>query len=134
MKTVRIETTYYADDGVAFDSKEDCLAYENRKKASFDSVMFFDQRFAWHKNPDIPFVESEAVYIKVVDADEAKILFEYLYDMCGALFPSKPKTGHIYVYDSDDYDTDSYWADYTERLEKVSDVIEKIEKAVKTVG
>lgn len=133
-ESMRIETTYYADDGVAFCSEEDCLAYENRKKASFDSVMFFDERFVWHKNPDIPFIESDAVYLKVLDADDAKILFEYLYDVCGAIFPSNPKTGHIYGYDGNADIMNNYWVDHTDAFKKVSEIIEKVEKAVSKLG
>lgn len=129
---MRIEVTYYAEDGKEFSSEEECRAYEREKMASFDSVMFFDDNFAWHKQPDIPFVESDAVYFKVVDASKAEILFDWLGELCGACFPEEPlKEGHIYVYDSEDPANDNYWVDYTKRLEETQKVVARIEEEIR---
>lgn len=127
---MRIEVTYYADDGVEFDTEEECRAYEEEQNACFDSVMFFNEKFEWKKEPDASFIESDAVYFKVLNADKAERLFRWLYEWCGACFPENPlEDGHVYAYDDEDYHADNYWVDVTERFEKMRDIIQKAEGA-----
>ena len=127
---MRVEVTYYADDGKEFDNEKECREYEQSRFADFSSVMFFDEKFAVHPNPDIPFIESDAVYFKVLDAEKAARLFSWLYELCGACFPSgELKEGHVYMYDSEDYYSEDYWLDVTKRVEDLEGVLTKIEAA-----
>lgn len=127
---MRVEMTYYADDGKEFDSREECLEYERQIKADFGSMMFFDGNLVWNKTADIPFIESEMMCFKVLDEVAANRLFRWLYTACGVCMPDSPvKQGHIYRYDERDGWADNYWLDVTERYEDLAKIIQKVESA-----
>lgn len=128
---MRTETTYYADDGTEFETEAECLAYEKKLDGLWDSVVLLDEEFNGPKAgvSMVEFTESFAVYCKVLDAEKAGELFNWLYEQIGTQMPPVDMiyNGGVYKYDEK---ADEDWVDLTERLREVTVEIASIEKAV----
>jgi hypothetical protein len=76
---MRIETTYYADDGTEFETEEECRKYESDIDSLLLSVQFFDGQRRLIKHPTMEEIESDAMYMRIIDNEQASRLFSYLH-------------------------------------------------------
>ena len=127
---MRIETTYYADDGTEFYSKEECIAYEKEWAESLDSVLFFDEAM----NPlTTPEELDDMWYLFIVDEPKSRILFSHITDQRGTCVPTDCiaySAGEVLMYDED-----GEWFDSWINLSRVvADYAQKIAAVVKGVS
>ena len=106
---MEIKTTYISDDGTEFDTEEECLQYEAVYKDT-SSVMLFDGGLNEMDSSDLKESYETASYIYIVNAQSARLLFDYIYASYGYPLPYQIEEGHMYRYD--------------ERIEKWEDVNE----------
>lgn len=125
---MRVEITYYADDGTEFGAEEECLAYEASLKADFDSVLLFDDAFN-HLDKCCENTFACAWYIKVLDGEKALNLMKWAndhYGVCMDGLPDKLETDEIYAWDDDGF----RWYATVVLMKKYTAVVDAIEKAV----
>ena len=125
---MRIEIIYYADDDTEFSTKEECLDYEAKKQADFESILFFDDSFG-HLD-ELSLNTFECVwYMKILDGEKASRLLQWQYDYYGVCMDGLPKelhAGEIYAWDNDSGE----WYDPKAKMKKYTDIVDAIEKAV----
>lgn len=128
--SMRIETTYFAFDGTEFDTEEECLAYENRVLALWDSVDTFDSEFNLGEKGSETALE-DAYYIVVKDEENAKSFVQWVNSVYGFSFPDEDIVeGNGIIY----YDEDrSAWVNLTKHYEELGEKLASIEKAVNAV-
>ena len=132
--TVRVETKYFAFDETEFDIEAECLAYEKKLEGLWDGVVLLDEEFHTPNGiPSLEFAEGFAIYVKVLDAEKAGALFNWLYEYAGVSMPPVDMIykGGIFKYDEN---APEDWVDLTERLREAALEIDSIEKAVNSVG
>lgn len=99
---MRTETTYYAFDETEFDNEQDCLAYEESLNRSMASVIFFNENRKRIVQPTCEDIECYAMYMKIVDADKAEEIFDWLPAYISFEKPKgKLKNGTLYSYNCD---------------------------------
>lgn len=128
---MRIETKYFAFDETEFDTEEECLAYETEQTALWDSVVLLDEEFHGPK-PGIgmlEFAEGFAIYVKVLDAEKAGNLFNWVYEYSGTPMPPVDMIYKGGVYKFDD-DAPEDWVDLTELFHETAKELDSINKAV----
>lgn len=128
---MRIETTYYADDGTEFYSKEECEAYEKEWEESLDSVLFFDEAM----NPlTTPEELDDMWYLFIVDEPKSRTLFQHIVDQRGLDVPTEEcqfSAGEVLMYDEDGGWGDSWInlnrvvADYAQKIARVTSEVSK---------
>ena len=122
---MRVEITYYADDGEEFSTEEACLEYENRLKTDMGSVIFFDQDCNVMKDPVVTDIEQSAYYMKVLDAEKATRLIDWLsYQISFSFLPDTPIKNHYYRW-VEDVRQDG-WKDFTEEFEVLKKMLAKL--------
>lgn len=130
---MRVETKYFAFDETEFETEEECAAYEKKLDELWDSVILLDEEFRTYedaKMEPLEFAESSAIYVKVLDADKAGELINWIYEYSGISMPPVDMlyTGGVFKFDANAREE---WVDLTERLREVTMEMESIEKAVK---
>lgn len=135
---MRIECTYYADDGTEFDNEAECLAYEKNLNSLWDSVVLLDEKFRDYSETQfdltmLEFAEQQAVYVKVLDVRKAKELFNWIYEQYGFSLPPVDMLygGCIFKYDETAKED---WIDLTKQYREIATALERVEKAVASVG
>lgn len=128
---MRIETTYYADDGTEFYSKEACEAYEKEWEESLGSVLFFDEAM----NPlTTPEELDDMWYLFIVDEPKSRVLFSHISDQRGTCVPTDAisySAGEVLMYDEDGGWFDSWInlsrvvADYAQKIAAVVEGVSK---------
>ena len=123
---MRIETTYYAFDETEFYDERSCRRYEEEFFSSLTGAVLRDQNF---KRIDIKADDYEcaenAYYIFIVDANKAKVMFAYLYDLTGVEQPQcEFSNGDILVYEGEGWD--GAWVNISERIKADSHTLKKI--------
>lgn len=129
---MRIETTYFAFDDTEFETEAECIAYEKKLNNLWDSVVLIDEEFRTYevaKISPMEFLESFALYIKVLDAEKAGELINWVYEQTGASMPPVDMiyTGGVFKYEES---ANEDWIDLTERLREVTMETAEIEKVV----
>lgn len=129
---MRVETKYFAFDETEFETEAECLAYEKKLEDLWDSVVLLDEEFRTYEDAKISpleFLASFALYIKVLDAEKAGELINWIYEYCGASMPPVDMiyTGGVFKYEES---ANEDWIDLTERLREVTVEMESIAKAV----
>lgn len=129
---MRIETTYFAFDDTEFETEAECLAYEKKLDGMWDSVILLDEEFRTYevaKISPMEFLESFALYIKVLDAEKAGELINWVYEQTGASMPPVDMiyTGGVYKFDDD---APEDWVDLTELFHETAKELDSINKAV----
>lgn len=128
---MRIETTYYADDGTEFDTEEECLAYEQEWQDSIGSALFFDENMK-------PLLKDEELddvwYLFIVDEPKSRVLFQHIVDQRGLDVPTEEcqfSAGEVLMYDEDGGWGDSWInlnrvvADYAQKIARVTSEVSK---------
>lgn len=128
---MRIETTYYADDGTEFYTKESCEAYEKEWEESLGSVLFFDEAM----NPlTTPEELDDMWYLFIVDEPKSRVLFSHISDQRGTCVPTDAisySAGEVLMYDEDGGWFDSWInlsrvvADYAQKIAAVVEGVSK---------
>ena len=127
---MRIEVTYYADDGEEFDTEEACREYEERLKKDMSSVIFYDENKKVMKNPTIEDIEQDAFYLKVLNAEEATRLFDWLhYQISFDFVEQEVVKDHFYAWMEDPHLDDGF-RDITKRFEDLKNTIDILTKEV----
>ena len=101
---MRIETTYYADDGTEFETEEECRKYESDIDSLLRSVQFFDGQRSLIKHPTIEEIESDAMYMRIIDNEQASRLFSYLHKSISFADVESEcsfETGDVLAFDND---------------------------------
>ena len=86
---MRKEITYYAFDDTEFDTEEECLEYERQVNVNYSSVIFLNSKFEVielseiHEMDVLEDAVCEAQYIKIIDAEKAKHLFDWIVSVVG---------------------------------------------------
>lgn len=125
---MRIETTYYADDGTEFYSKKECEAYEKEWEESLDSVLFFDEDM---KPLTMKGEYDDPYFVFIVDAERSRTLFSHIVDQRGICLPEENceySNGEVLMYD-DDWDwinLSRIVADYAQKIACVTGEVSKI--------
>ena len=130
---MRIETTYYADDGTEFDTEEECLAYEKKGEEALGSVLFFDESM---KPLTMKGEYDDPYYVFIVDAERSRTLFERIADQRGICLPTTQceySNGEVLMYDEDGSWDDS-WLNLNRIVADYAQKIAQIVKVVKTDG
>ena len=132
---MRIETTYFAFDDTEFETEAECLAYEKKLDGMWDSVILLDEEFRTYevaKISPMEFLESFALYIKVLDAEKAGELINWVYEQTGASMPPVDMiyTGGVFKYDESVRED---WIDLTELFHETAKELDSINKAVNAV-
>ena len=126
---MRIETTYYADDGEEFYTEEACLAYEESCRKQMSSVLFFNKEFKPLLTTDE--IENGAWYAYIKDVDMARSLFNWLNDLVGLEIPGcEFAAGDVLGTDDEHYK----WVNLTHRLAEVAQMMEAVGMAIKFYG
>ena len=131
---MRTETKYFAFDETEFDTEAECLAYEKKLEGLWDGVVLLDEEFRTPNGiPSLEFAEGFAIYVKVLDAEKAGQLINWIYEYSGISMPPVDMiyNGGVYKYDED---APEDWVDLTERLREVTVEMESIKKAVSSLG
>lgn len=127
---MRIETKYFAFDETEFNTEEECLTYEAKQNALWGSVVLLDEEFHGPK-PGIGMLEFAgcAIYVKVLDAEKAGKLINWLYEYSGTSMPPVDMiyNGGVYKYDEN---APEDWVDLTELLHETAKELDCIKKAV----
>ena len=92
-------TTYYSDDGIEFDSEEECRDYEETILHSKDAAVFFDESLKMMTCPVPEDVVNYAFWIYIKDAEKARHLFKWLDVQVGFELHIGFKDGDILGYD-----------------------------------
>ena len=118
---MRIEVTYFADDGEEFRTEEECREYEESLKMDLNSVIFFTEDHKLMKDPKLEDIEQEAYYLKVLDPEKAERLFDWLhYQISFDWIAGKPIKDHYYRWiDSNRNYRDDGYVDFTKELEEL---------------
>ena len=128
---MRIETTYYADDGTEFDTEEECLAYEKKGEEALGSALCFDESM---KPLTMTGEYDDPYYIFIVDAERSRTLFERIADQRGICLPTEQceySNGEVLMYDEDGSWDDSWInlnrivADYAQKIAAVVEGVSK---------
>ena len=100
---MRVETTYYADDGTEFDTEEECIAYEKAADENFDAVQFFDRKRKLMEHPTMTDIEDFCYYVRILDKEKAEKLFAYLYQIISFVAPTDVsyETGDVLSFDEE---------------------------------
>lgn len=133
---MRIETTYFAWDESEFDTEEECLAYEKGLEDMWSGVVLIDEEYrtqADAKMPAYDFLESFAIYIKVLDVEKAKEMINWVTEYSGVSVPPVDMiyNGGLFKFDENVRDE---WVDLYERLREVTFEVESVEKKVNSLG
>lgn len=86
---MRKEITYYAFDDTEFDTEEECLEYERNVNVNYSSVIFLNSKFdvielnEIHEMDVLEDAVCEVQYIKIIDAEKAKHLFDWIVSFVG---------------------------------------------------
>ncbi len=116
---MRIEITYFADDGEEFGTEEECREYEESLKTDLNSVIFFTEDHKLMKYPKLKDIEQEAYYLKVLDPEKAEKLFDWLhYQISFDWIAGEPIKDHYYRWNEADYCVNGY-VDFTKELEEL---------------
>lgn len=75
---MRIEIKYFAFDGTEFDNEQECKDYEEHLLYFFSGVKFFDKNRNLIHEPKIEQIETETMYMFIVDKLRAVNLFHWL--------------------------------------------------------
>ena len=114
---MRIEMTYYADDGMMFTTKEECEKYEQKQAMSLRSVRFYDKDLK--EVYEYQVINCYAIYAYIENADLAPKAFDYLYDICG--MPTATclyKDGDVLEWD----ECEEEWYNLTQERKRMADV------------
>ena len=123
---MRIEITYYADDGEEFDNEEECREYERDVRERLESVIFFNQFQELMSEPTIYEIEEKAYYLTVLDPKMAENLFDWLDDQISFNWGAgEPIVGHFYSCEENE------WVDMTKMVEETTEKLEKLKKWMK---
>ena len=122
---MRSETTYYAFDDTEFCSAEECLAYEKSVSEQITAAEFYDDEM------NLVDVQKDgtgnAYYIRIINAEKAPGLFNWLYDQYGFDYPQG---------EFEDGDVFSYVTRHDEWISLINQkkFIEKVEAMFKKEG
>lgn len=133
---MRIETKYFAWDEAEFDTEAECLAYEKKLDDLWGGVVLLDEEYRTPeaaKIPPLEFAEGFAIYVKVLDAEKAGELINWIYEYNGISMPPVDMlyNGGVFKYEETAREE---WIDLGERLREVTIEMESIEKAVSSLG
>ena len=129
---MRTETTYIAFDNTEFDNEEECLEYERKVTVNYSSVIFLNSKFdviELSEIHDIDVLEDavcEAQYIKIVDVEKAKHLFDWIGSVVGMNtdgFPEEFKNGMWLAYDDEIADA---WYDPVACMKYYANIVDKL--------
>ncbi len=129
---MEIITTYRSDDGTEFDTEEECLAYEAVYRNT-DSVLVFDEDLDLFDMDDLEEVFNEASYIHIVDAQAARLLFDFVESSYGSFLPSEIEEGHTYHYVDGGWSGD-LWEDLDEEYQRVKNRYDSVQEALQEIG
>ena len=129
------ETTFFAFDFRAFDTEEECAAYEKQVKKNADSVVFLDYQFK-RINPfdepgldDIEEAICSATYIIVRNSEAANEFFDWMRLSIGFNWDGLPKgfddANTTWAYDDDAeewYNPVACMKYYTDIVSKLNEV------------
>lgn len=130
---MRVEITYYAIDDTEFDTKEDCEAYEKALEDGFKSIVFFDEDMNPITSFDPERISTYAFYMGIRDADNAYDFIRWLYGYAGMNMDGIPENltvGDVYAWDNDEGE----WRNPMQKLRELQATVDKIEKAVGSMG
>ena len=127
--SMRIETTYYADDDTEFETEEECREYEEHLAQDLKSVTFLDQDLKRMDSPSLEDIESYAFYLYIRDGEKVEDAIAWLTEQCsfdtdGLDYPLV--AGDIYRFNGDN----GKWVDMRQELENIQSDIDTIVKAV----
>ena len=120
---MRVEKTFYAFDDKEFYSEEECLAYEQEMKESMKAAVFYDdERNTVDVEKD---GTGNAYFIRIVNAEQAPSLFDWLCYQFGFEFPEDNdyEDGDLFVYGCDRGD----WVNLNEQLRWVQGMLAMFE-------
>ena len=132
---MRTETTYYAFDNTEFYNEEECLEYERQVNVNYSSVIFLNSKFDVIKLSEIHEMDvledavCEAQYIKIIDAEKAKHLFDWIVSVVGMNTDGLEEItdGMCLAYDDENADAwydpvacMNYYANIVDKLNEVS--------------
>jgi hypothetical protein len=115
---------YVAFDGTEFDDEEECAAYENAFQSTKGVVGFNDHKKAASTAEE---VATEAVYLFITDANDARHTFYHLTDYYGTDFPTKFSDGDFLRWDDDN----DCWVNMLDEFNKLGDIIATMANHIK---
>lgn len=130
---MRIEISYFAVDDTEFDTKEECEAYEDALGEGFKSIVFFDEDMKQIDVFNAERISESAFYMGIREPEKAYDFIRWLYGYAGLCIdgiPENLKAGDVYAWDNDDGE----WHNPMEKLRKLQATVDKIERAVNSVG
>lgn len=116
-----MEVIYRADDGTDFRTREECEAYENRKKIAAMNLKsrFFNKHGVEMDITDLYNCIEEGWYMEIANMVEAEFIADYAERDVGiTLFKRKPTMGRFYWdVDADEWrNVEELYAIYAEKL------------------
>ena len=130
---MRVEITYYAMDDTEFDDKAECEAYEKALEDGFKSVVFFDENLNMIRFFEPEHISDYAFYIGIREPEKAWNFIRWLYGYAGMNIdgiPEELSVGDVYAWSVDD----GAWCNPEAQLRQLQATVDKIEKAVNSVG
>lgn len=93
---------YIAEDGEEFETSDECLKYEKQRDASGAILMFSTNRLPITDADSITAFE-DASYLYIIDAEKAKVFFNYVSDAYCLATPNleEVKDHALFAYDYD---------------------------------
>ena len=122
---MRKEVIYYAIDGTAFHSEEECLKYEADASSLGHCVKWFTQSLELIPDTDLNRIESEGVYCYILNRDADKY-FKWWADVIGVCRPDCSYTvGHVL-----EFDNQNNWKNVTKTFNYYANVILAIQRVL----
>ena len=124
---MRIECTYYADDGTEFDTEEECLAYENTIKQIGSAARFFNDKLT-REMTTVEEISQYGIFAYILDEKKAEAVFQRIYDLTGSDIPGcRYKAGDVLEWSVED----DRWENLSHRIKKIRETIDAVTEKVK---
>lgn len=114
------EVTYYiAEDGKQFDDESECWKYEMSLK-DWSCVEFFNEDLErLDPNDGLEELYEYSMHLHIINAERAKEVFRFLYEMYGFYTPEKYEDGDLLSFNEQEQD----WFDPVEKAREAMRIV-----------
>lgn len=116
---MEIKTTYVADDGVEFDTEQECYEYEHRyDNIAKSGVVFFDSKHNRMPTDDIVYCAERCLGVYVPTEESAKLVHE-LFRELGC---ESPWSDYSSIFDIGYFVYESEWVAIDREMKRLTDL------------